>query len=48
MIETTVSQRRELVSERQIRETLEERQFREVFISYMEFMFLRLTGIILH
>lgn len=29
MIETTVSQRRELVSERQIRETSEERHFRE-------------------
>jgi hypothetical protein len=30
MIETTVSQRRELDSERQIKETIEQRQWREV------------------
>lgn len=47
MIETTVSQRRELVSERQIRETQEERQFREVMSgpsipSQVPFLLLRL------
>lgn len=44
MIETTVSQRRGLDSERQIRETVEQRQSREVYIPYpVLFMSTRLT-----